>query len=517
MTITPAQIAAAAGLLGLDFTEAECEQMRDNLTRRAEAYAQIRGVALPNSVPPALAFRLPPGPPPALTVAAPAPASADDLGNLAFASLASQARLLRRRQVSSRELTELYLARLKRYDPQLLCVVTLAEELALAQAQRADAELARGVDRGPLHGIPWGAKDLLATRGLPTTWGAGPFRDQRIERAATVVQRLEAAGAVLAAKLTMGELAWGDVWFGGKTRNPWDLAQGSSGSSAGSAAAAAAGLVGFTIGSETLGSIVSPSVRCGTSGLRPSYGRVSRAGAMALSWSMDKLGPICRSVEDCALVFGAIYGPDGLDDTVVDAPFAWQPRASLAGMRLGYLPPFAEQPADQQAADAGTLEVLRALGAELVPLALPAAPIEALALILSAEAAAAFDELTRSGQDDLLVRQGNDAWPNTLRAARLIPAVEYIQANRIRTQLTQAMAGLFRQIDAYVAPALDEANLTTTNLTGHPAVVFPNGFSAEGRPLGITVIGRPYDEATILAIGHAYQCATDFHGRVPPL
>lgn len=518
MTITPALIAAAAELAGHTFTSAESELMAATLADYARSYTSLRGVALPNHVPPALAFHPQPDPPVALAPehaepVAPAPPAPEQLP---FGSLAELGRLLRARALSSAELTELYLARLRRHDPQLHCVITLTEDLAREQASRADAELAAGRDRGPLHGIPWGAKDLLATRGIRTTWGAGPFREQVFDADATVVARLADAGAVLAAKLTLGELAWGDVWYGEQTRNPWDLSEGSSGSSAGSAAATAAGLVGFTIGSETWGSIVSPATRCGATGLRPTFGRVSRAGAMALSWSMDKLGPICRSAEDCALVFAAIYGPDGHDESVVDLPFAWRPRASLAGLRIGFLQSAFEQPREQAAADQQTLDLLRELGAELVPIHLPDLPIEALAIILSAESAAAFDELTRSGQDEHLVRQGRDAWPNVMRAAHLIPAVEYIQANRVRTLAGRAMAELMRTVDAYVAPTFDSANLLLTNLTGHPAVVLPNGFSAAGKPHSITLIGRLYDEGTPLAIAGAYQRATDFHLRRPP-
>lgn len=520
MQIRPAQVAAAAQLVGLAFTPEECELMCAALSEQAASYALIRSVPLPNSLPPAISYRIaapaPPTPPAAVPAEAPIHPPADPTA-LAFASVATLAQLVRTRQVSASELTELYLARLHQYDQRLHCVVTLTADLAREQAQRADAEIATGRYRGPLHGIPWGAKDLLATHGIRTTWGATPYRNQLPDHDATVVRRLADAGAVLLAKLTLGELALGDVWFGGTTRNPWNIEQGSSGSSSGSAAAAAAGLAGFTIGSETWGSIVSPSTRCGATGLRPTFGRVSRAGAMTLSWSMDKLGPICRSVEDCALVFAAIYGPDGLDDSVADYPFAWRPRADLAGLRVGYLQSAFDEPREHKLLDDQTLAMLEQLGAELVPIALPAYPIEALALILSVEAAAAFDELTRLNRDDLLVRQVADAWPNMLRAARLIPAVEYIQANRVRTLVSRAMAELMRGVDVYVAPSLDERNLLLTNLTGHPAVVLPNGFSAAGQPSSITFIGQLFGEAQLLAATHAYQQATEFHLQRPPL
>lgn len=520
LQISTEMIAAAAQLAGHSFTAGEQELMREALQQHLAAYQQLRALDIPNAVPPALAFTprapdltsAPPGP---ATEAEPPAVRPAGLDELAFAPVTLLSQLIHARQISALELAELYLARLKRYDPALHCVVTLTEELALAQARQADADLAAGRDRGPLHGIPWGAKDLLATRGIRTTWGAAPYQDQVIDQDATVVQRLAEAGSVLVAKLSMGELAWGDVWFGGTTRNPWNLEQGSSGSSAGSAAAVAAGLAGFTIGTETWGSIVSPSTRCGVSGLRPTFGRVSRAGAMALSWSMDKIGPICRSVADCALVFEAIYGPDGRDLSVVERPFAWSPAADLRKLRIGYLERAFEQPYEQQANDRAALEVLRSLGAELIPVELPEVPAEALSLIMWAEAAAAFDELTRSNRDDLLARQVADAWPNQLRAARLIPAVEYLQANRVRTQLGWAMDRLMQTVDLYLAPSFDD-NLLLTNMTGHPAVVVPNGRMAGGWS-SISFTGRLYDEATVLAVAHAYQNATDFHLQHPAL
>ncbi|GIV77551.1 MAG: amidase [Litorilinea sp.] len=479
---------------------------------------------LANSVPPALRFD--PAPPTPASAAphrrplTPGPVTLPplpaDLEELAFLPVTHLAHFIRTRQITARALTEMYLKRLKRLGPQLECVVTLTEERALAQAERADAEIAAGRYRGPLHGIPWGVKDLLATRGIPTTWGAPPYREQIIDVDATVIQRLEQAGAVLVAKLTTGSLAWGDVWFGGRTRSPWNLEEGSSGSSAGSAAATAAGLVGFAIGTETHGSIVSPATQCGVTGLRPTFGRVSRYGAMALAWSLDKIGPLCRSVEDCALVFDAIHGPDGFDPTVVDRPFEWAPPADLSRLRIGYVADAFAQEREMREQDEATLARLRELGAHLIPIQLPDFPIDAAQIILYAEAAAAFDELTRSNQDDLLVRQGEEAWPNRFRVARLIPAVEYIQANRLRTLVIQAMDALLQEIDVYVAPSRSQ-NLWLTNLTGHPAVVVPNGFRPNGLPTSITFTGRLYDEATVLAVAKAYQDATDFHLQRPPL
>ncbi len=530
MDISPELIAAAEQLVGLRFTAAERELMRDGLHKQLESYAQLRSVPLANDVPPALLFDPQPSSN-AATLARPsngesrAASAADtptlavpaDLEQLAFAPVTQLAVLIRTRQVSSVALTEMYLRRLKRYDPMLRCVVSLTEELALSQARRADEELAAGHYRGPLHGIPWGAKDLLATRGIRTTWGATPFQEQMIDADATVVRRLEEAGAVLVAKLTMGELAWGDIWFGGTTKNPWNLAEGSSGSSAGPGAATAAGLVGFTIGTETWGSIISPSARCGVTGLRPSFGRVSRAGAMALSWSMDKIGPMCRSAEDCALVLQAMYGPDGQDGTVVDRPFSWKPAINLKQLRIGYIKSDFDTERDGRAQDDQTLATLHELGAELIPIELPDYPVTALAFILFTEAAAAFDELTRSDRDDLLVQQIQDAWPNMLRLARLIPAVEYIQANRIRTLIMRAMADLMQSIDVYIAPTSVGDNLLLTNLTGHPAVALPNGFTAAGTPTSITFNGRLYDEATLLAVAKLYQDATGFHLQHPAM
>ncbi len=523
LPLTPAVLTAAEKLFGLQFNEAKRDSMLGDLKENLENYQKIRSVPLPNSVPPALAFN--PAPvgmtfdtqrrPPVWSTPAKLAAPAN-LEDLAYASVSELAELLRTRKITSTQLTQMYLGRLKKYGPKLECVITLTEELALKQAQRADAEIAAGKYRGPLHGIPYGAKDLLAVKGYKTTWGSVPFKDQVIDEDATVIQKLEAAGAVLVAKLTMGELAWGDVWYGGKTRNPWNLEQGSSGSSAGSGSATAAGLVAFAIGTETWGSIVSPSTRCGVTGLRPTYGRVSRTGAMALSWSMDKIGPMCRTVEDCALVFNAIYGPDGLDQTLVDLPFNYTPKIKLSELRIGYLKNGFEKDSTNRATNEATLAKLRELGAKLIPLELPDLPFGALTIILSAEAAAAFDELTRSGKDDLLVRQIKNAWPNAFRSARFIPAVEYIQANRVRHLIIQAMAEMMKNIDVYVAPSFDD-NLLLTNLTGHPSVTLPNGFNEKGSPTSITFMGNLYGEALTLAVAKAYQDATDFHKKHPPL
>ena len=415
----------------------------------------------------------------------------------------------------------------------LSCAVTVTSSLALAQAKRADEELAAGKDRGPLHGIPWGAKDLIAVPGHVTTWGSVPFREQVRPETATVYRRLEEAGAVLVAKTSVGELAWGDVWFGGTTKNPWKVDQGSSGSSAGSASATAAGLVAFAIGTETLGSIVSPCTRCGATGLRPTFGRVSRHGVMALSFSMDKVGPIARTVEDCALVFSAICGKDPLDPVSTDGPPAWPPRRGLSDLRIGFVEELFQEArgtgagteeeraraAEWRAFDLRTLDVLRQLGARLVPLKLPAhTPIGPLSIVLTAEAASAFDALVLDGRVKSMVRQTADAWPNVFRQGRLIPAVDYLRAQRVRTLLMREMEERLAGVDLFVAPTYGGTALLLTNLTGHPSVVVPNGFRlSDGTPTSVTFTGRIHGEADLLAAADVYQRATDFHVRRPKL
>jgi Asp-tRNA(Asn)/Glu-tRNA(Gln) amidotransferase A subunit family amidase len=523
-------LAGAEELLGLEFSRQERELMLEGLEDQREDYRELRKVHLDNSVPPALRFDPDPEHGPAAPVqnppfrwSEPAPGAVPArLEEAAFWPVSRLAPLVREGKVRSVDLTRMYLARLKRLDPKILAVVTLTEERALEAAGRADREIAEGKHRGPLHGIPWGAKDLLATRGYRTTWGSVPFKEQVIDEDATVVERLDRAGAVLVAKLSLGELAMGDVWFGGMTRNPWNLEQGSSGSSAGSAAAAVAGGVGFAIGSETLGSIVSPCTRTGATGLRPTFGRVPRSGAMALCWSLDKLGPICRNVEDCAAVFHAIHGADGKDATAVDRPFAWDPDVDVKKLRVGYVKAaFEAKPQEGReewhALDLAVLDALRKLGVDLKPIELPKLPVGPLALIITAESAAAFDELTRSGKDDTLVRQTDDAWPNFFRQGQTIPAVAYIQANRVRTLLMREMEKITADLDAYVCPTYGGGNLLLTNMTGHPAVVVPNGFRKDGTPTSITFTGKLWGEAAALALAKAYQDATGFHLRMPKL
>jgi len=571
----------AAALAGVGpFTSEQKQMMLDGLSGQRDSYAPIRALKMANSVPPAFVFH----PLPAATSAAnceetavhgglgervfdaQAPARIEDL---AFATIRKLAGLLADRKVTSLALTKMYLDRLKRYDSKLHFVITLTEERALAQAKAADAEIAAGRYRGPLHGIPWGAKDLLAVKGYPTTWGAGGFEHQSFDEDATVVQRLDAAGAVLVAKFTLGALAMGDKWFGGRTRNPWNMEQGSSGSSAGSASAVSAGCVAFAIGSETLGSISSPSTRCGVTGLRPTFGFVPRTGAMALCWTMDKLGPIARSAEDCMTILEAIYGPDGKDTAVArtyDVPMAY---AAWKKLRIGYLKSEFDLPGPLKLADPApnetaeekkkredsnaalrdararrdydrryelaAIDKLRSMGVSLIPVELPKLPYDAMVPLLTAEAAAAFDDLTMSGRDRLLTEQGVEDWPNDFRIARLYPAVEYIQANRARTLAVRQVSALFEQVDIIVTPSTD-TQLIATNLTGHPALIVPNGLrgadappppkiddgdhddiGGPGTPVSLTFLAGHYQDAKLAAFASAYQQATEFHKLHPKL
>jgi Asp-tRNA(Asn)/Glu-tRNA(Gln) amidotransferase A subunit family amidase len=523
--ITAETIAAAEKIIGIEFTDDERQQMLNYTNTRAGWYERLRETKLGNSVAPAFKFD------PRLLESDyvgvnSQPVIMSDIGeierpanleNVAFWPLTHLAQLVKTKQVTSVELTEMYMARLKHFNKWLECVVTFTDDLAMEQARRADEEIAAGNYRGPLHGIPWGAKDLLAVPGYKTTWGAMPFKEQTIDMMATVVKRLEEAGAVLIAKLASGALAYGDIWFGGTTKNPWDISEGSSGSSAGPGSATAAGLVGFSIGTETLGSIVSPSTRNGVTGLRPTFGRVSRHGCMALSWSMDKIGPMCRSVEDCGLVFNAIYGPDGLDDHVIDELFAWDANNTLNGLKIGYLKSAFDEERENKANDDTVLDVLRGWGVQLIPIELPEIDLQPLLIILLVEGAAAMDEITRDNLDDQMQWQDEDAWPNTFRQARLIPAVEYIQANRVRTLAMQQMSKVMQEIDVFVTPSFGGSSLLLTNLTGHPSVVLPNGFTEKNTPTSISFVGNLYQENKVLTVAKAYQDATDFHKQYPTM
>jgi Asp-tRNA(Asn)/Glu-tRNA(Gln) amidotransferase A subunit family amidase len=580
--ITPEMLDQAALLAGVGpFTAEQKKMMLDALNGQRGGYEQIRALKMPNSVPPAFVFHPQPAAGAAVTRrAAEKPAATawkpeasvrapSHIEELAFAPINELASLLLARQITSVALTKMYLARLKRYDPRLHFVITLTEERALAQAKAADAEIAAGKYRGPLHGIPWGAKDLLAVKGYPTTWGAGGFENQSFGEDATVVERLDAAGAVLVAKFTLGALAMGDKWFGGRTRNPWNPEQGSSGSSAGSASAVAAGCVAFAIGSETLGSISSPSTRCGDTGLRPTFGLVPRTGAMALSWTMDKLGPIARSVEDCALVLETIHGPDGKDASVYPAELRWDRGLDWKKLRIGYLKSEFDPPSLLRLTEAATNETdeekkkreehnaelqagrvrrdydrrfeqaalakLRAMGVNLIPVELPKLPFDAMVPLLTAEAAAAFDDLTMTGRDSLLTEQGIEDWPNNFRVARFYPAVEYIQANRARTLAIREVSALFEKVDIIVTPSTD-TQLIATNLTGHPALILPNGLRGDdapkppkiddgdhddiggpGTPVSLTFLAGHYQDAKLAAFARAYQQATGFHKLHPKL
>ncbi|MBS1802111.1 MAG: amidase [Acidobacteria bacterium] len=584
--ITAEMIDQAAVLAGIGpFTDEQKKMMIDGLVDQNGSYKAIRKLKLPNSVQPAYAFH-PFAPAGTAILRAevgyfeksktvrgwqpnPNAEASSNPNDLAFASVSELASLLHARKITSLALTKMYIERLKRYDSKLHFVITLMEERAIAQATTADTEIAAGKYRGPLHGIPWGAKDLLAVKGYPTTWGAGGFEHQSFDEDATVVKRLDEAGAVLVAKFTLGALAMGDKWFGGRTRNPWNPEQGSSGSSAGSASAVAAGCVAFAIGSETLGSISSPCTRCGATGLRPSFGLVPRTGAMALSWTMDKLGPITRSAEDCALVLNVISGPDGHDLSAYNLKFLWDSSFDVKTLRVGYLKrdfdepePFKAEPAPTSETDeekkqrekreakakAGherrmydrrydlaALDKLRSMGIKLIPVELPRLPYGALVPLLTAEAAAAFDDLTLSGRDRLLTEQGIEDWPNAFRTARFYPAVEYIQANRARTLAIQQVSALFEKVDIIVASS-GGIQLLATNLTGHPALIVPNGLRGDdaprppkidtgdeddiggpGTPVSITFLASLYDDARLAAFGHAYQQATGFNKQHPKL
>jgi len=548
MRITKDMLHDAEKVIGIELTDKQEDMALPGANRNLDNYEAVRKVDVPLDTEPAIAFH--PAQPgfhikragtkTKFKFGKNEPAQFKSVDDLAFATVPQLADLVRAKKVSSVELTRMYLARLKRYAPKLLCVVTLTEELAMKQAQDADNDLKRGKYRGPLHGIPWGAKDLFATKGIKTTWGAEPYRDQVIEYDATVVERLRDAGAVLVAKLSMGALAQGPKWFGGVTRNPWvpnEDRQGSSGSSAGPASATAAGLVGFSIGTETLGSIVSPSSRCGVTGLRPTYGRVSRYGAMGLSWTMDKIGPICRGVEDCAAALDAIYGPDSRDTTVGDAPFNWSADLPLSKLRVGYLKtefegagfqPQNEQQRQQQeqrkAMYKEALDALEKAGVKMTPIELPKFPSQNIRFILTAEAATAFDDITRDGRVNQLSGQDAGDWPNSFRTSRFIPAVEYLRAQRARTLLMREMDKLMMDWDVFVSPAPGSASLLVTNLTGHPAVCVPCGFldvpagnnnPAQRLPQSIMFTGGLYDEASPLRVALAFERATKWHTMHP--
>jgi Asp-tRNA(Asn)/Glu-tRNA(Gln) amidotransferase A subunit family amidase len=522
-------VRSAERMVGVTFSNAEIDTMLDYLSANRKGYDSMRKFVVPISTTPALYFdprpfqferknrsvhsdwNLP------QVVELPTSDAA-----IAFLSVAELSTLIKSRKISSTRLTQIYLGRLKKYKDTLQAVVTITEELALRQAKQADDEIAQGIDRGVLHGIPYGIKDLFAVPDFPTTWGAEPYRNQVLKEKAAVVKRLEAAGAVLVAKLTTGALARGDVWFGGKTKNPWDLKQGASGSSAGSASATAAGLVAFAIGTETLGSILSPSSRCGVTGLRPSFGAVSHEGCMTLSWSMDKAGPIARSAQDCALIFSVIKGinPAEKDRSVVDYPFSFHPPANLQGFKIGYFKKMFSRKDTSRAArnDSITLQKFKEMGAVLEEIQMPdSIPYDVFDIILRSEAGAFFDDLVRTHRDRLLSEQNKDSRANSLRQSRFISAVEYLQANRHRSTLIEKFNAIIKEYDFVIAPATNQNISLTTNLTGHPAISLPNGFDAKGRPTAVMLIGNLYDEAPLLEASFLYQQATTFEDNHPGL
>lgn len=437
---------------------------------------------------------------------------------LAFYTIPQLASLIKNQKITSTELTTFFLERLKKYQPALQCTITITESLALEQAKKADEEIKNGKYRGILHGIPYGTKDLMSVPGYPTTWGAAPYKNQIIDETATVIQKLEDAGAILVAKLVSGALARGDVWFDGKTKNPWDTTQGASGSSAGSGSATSAGLVPFALGTETLGSITSPSTRNGVTGLRPTYGRVSRHGVMSLSWSMDKVGPLGRNAEDCAIVFEAIQGKDKNDLTTIDLPFGVDWKRDIKSLRVAYL----KKDIEKDTTDSGdnlrnALKSLKDLGIEPTAVEMPKdIPYRGFDIILRAEAGAFFDELVRSGGVDTMVEQDRQSRANSLRQSRFIPAVEYIQANRQRQVLIQKMQDLMKNYDVLISPSFGNDQLLATNLTGHPVIAVPTGLDKKNHPTSMTFVGNLYDEESILLLAKAFQDNTSFDEMHPP-
>jgi Asp-tRNA(Asn)/Glu-tRNA(Gln) amidotransferase A subunit family amidase len=517
-------VTEAAKLAGLHFTSAEKDSMLDGLKENLQNFEKLHQQPIPNSLSYPFAFTpAPPGfviPTKQLPITWNIPAAVavpKNKNELAFYSITQLASLIKNKKISSVELTQFFLDRLKKWGDTLECVISLTEDLALQQAKQADEEIKKGIYRGPLHGIPYGLKDLFAVKGYKTTWGSVPYKDQVLDQDAFVYTQLKKAGAVLCAKLTLGELAYADLWFGGRTRNPWNIARGSSGSSAGSASSTVAGLLPFAIGTETYGSIVSPSHTCGATGLRPTFGSVSRTGAMVLSWSLDKAGPICRSAEDAAIVFYYMKGTDGKDASAVNRSFNYTGKADWKKLRIAYAGNyFKNLPANSP--QKAVLETYRKLGAVLKEVDFPDSaiyPVNIMDPVISAESAAAFDELTRSNQDDLIRRQDKSFWPNSFRVSRFVPAVDYINANRQRSLLIEKLNAFMKDYDVVIVPTFAGNQLPMTNLTGHPVAVFPVGFTENGLPTSITLIGNLYDDATILAVAKAFQDATDFNKKHP--
>jgi Asp-tRNA(Asn)/Glu-tRNA(Gln) amidotransferase A subunit family amidase len=525
-TITRTDIQTAGKLFSINFTAAEIDSMYVTILQRNAQYKRRYNLKLDNSVPmslwqspvlPGMQFEtvqkqvkwdLP------KNVSLPS-----NKNDLAFYSVLQLASLIKNKKISSVELTQFFLNRIKKWGDTLQCVISITEDIAMQQARAADAEIAAGNYRGPLHGIPYGLKDLFAVKGTKTTWGASVYKDQVIDEDAYVYTKLKEAGAVLVAKFTLGAVAQGDWWFGGRTKNPWNQNFGSSGSSAGSASATVAGLVPFAIGTETLGSIVSPSHTNGATGLRPTFGAVSRSGGMTLCWSLDKTGPICRSAEDAAVVFYYIKGTDGKDPGAVNMPFNYSAKTDIKKLRIGYAKNFFDRIKDTSANEWKVLKAFEQMGVQLIPVNFPdstAYPYDIVGITLAAESAAAFDELTRTNLDDQLTRQNRNDWPNYFRAARFIPAVEYVNAQRHRYLLMKKMQEFFTTVDVVITPTYAGSQLAITNLTGHPALCMPTGFSRQGLPTSITLLGNLYGEANLLSVGKALQQNTGWDDVHPP-
>lgn len=523
-SITVTDIRSDEKIISLHFTAAKEDSLLGQVQDKAKEYDKMHRFSLDNSIPMTMAespvlpymdlnknqlpvkFNIPSG--------VNLPANKNDL---AFYSIPQLASLIKNKKISSVDLTKFFIDRLKKYGDTLQCVISFTEDIAMKEAAQADKEIAEGKYRGLLHGIPYGLKDLFAVKGTKTTWGAEPYKNQIIETNSYAYTKLHNAGAVLIAKLTLGALAMDDYWFGGRTKNPWNMLEGSSGSSAGSAAATVAGLVPFALGTETYGSIISPSTVCGATGLRPTFGSVSRSGAMTLCWSLDKIGPICRSAEDAAIVFYYLHGTDGKDAAAVNMPFNYTGKTDLSKMKIAYAKNYFGKK-DTLGNEDAVLDVFRKLGATLIPVNFPDSGIykfDMIGIVIGSESAAAFDGFTRTGLDDKMTRQGKGEWPNYFRAARFIPAVEYINANRHRYTLMQKVNDVIEKYDVIICPTWGGNQAAITNLTGHPAISLPTGFNKNHSPTSITLVGKLYDEATILAIAKAYHDATQWNKMHP--
>jgi Asp-tRNA(Asn)/Glu-tRNA(Gln) amidotransferase A subunit family amidase len=527
-TITTKDIQSAAKLLDLSFTQKEVDTMYEGVKENLAVYRLMHKQPLDNSVPmslwqspvlPGMRFN---NKQETIKWSYPKQQLPSNRGDLAYYNILQLASLVKNKKISSVELTRFFIDRIKKYGDSLQCVISLTEEIAMQQAQQADREIASGIYRGPLHGIPYGLKDLFSVKGTRTTWGAAPYKEQTIEEDAFVYTRLKETGAVLVAKFTLGALAMGDYWYGGRTKNPWNTRMGSSGSSAGSASATVAGLVPFAIGTETWGSIVSPASTCGATGLRPTFGSISRSGAMTLSWSLDKIGPICRSAEDAAVVFNYIHGTDGNDMSAVNRPFNYKPGTDIKKLRIGYAKNYFDRITDTSRNEWKVLEAYRKMGVELIPIVFPDSGVykfNIMDVVISAECAAAFDEFTRNNIDDEMTRQEKNDWPNSFRVARLMSAAEYINANRHRYLLMQKVNEMMEGIDVLICPTRGGGNQSAiTNLTGHPVVCVPTGFDKRSNlPTSIILMGKLYDEATILSAAKAYQEATGWDEMHPAM